>query len=180
MNYSNTLSKGLIAGLVILGLSTSASAFSIGSDKFKEEVTKEQSAVKLTREVQQGGYGIVTTAELKGMIDAGKDILIIDTMPYKDSYLKNHIPGAKQFLFPIPDMKEWDSKETDGKSQEDYEKLLGPDKNKTIVIYCGFVKCTRSHNGAVWAKKLGYANVYRYPGGIFAWKGAGNPIESAK
>ncbi|MGD9948419.1 MAG: rhodanese-like domain-containing protein [Desulfobulbus sp.] len=180
MGYSNTFSKGLITGLIVLGLSTSALAFSFGNDKFKEEVTKEQVAVKLTREVQQGGYGIVTTAELKGMIDSGKDLLIIDTMPYKDSYLKNHIPGAKQFLFPIPEMKEWDSKETDGKSQEDYEKLLGPDKNKTIVIYCGFVKCTRSHNSALWAKKLGYTNVYRYPGGIFAWKGSGNPIESAK
>jgi thiosulfate/3-mercaptopyruvate sulfurtransferase len=49
-------------------------------------------------------------------------------------------------------------------------------KDKTIVIYCGFVKCTRSHNGAAWAVKLGYTNVYRYPGGIFAWKGADYPI----
>jgi hypothetical protein len=24
-----------------------------------------------------------------------------------------------------------------------------------VVIYCGFVKCTRSHNGAAWAVKLG-------------------------
>jgi len=29
----------------------------------------------------------------------------------------------------------------------------------------------------LWAKKLGYENVYRYPGGIFAWKGA--ELESA-
>ena len=180
MRYTQALAKGLITGLVIFGLGSSALAFSFGTDKFKEEVAKEESAVKLTREVQQGGYDIVTTAELKAMIDAGKDLLIIDTMPYKDSYLKNHIPGAKQFLFPIPDRKEWNTKETDGKSQEDYAQLLGPDKNKTIVIYCGFVKCTRSHNGAVWAKKLGYTNVYRYPGGIFAWKGAGNQAETAK
>jgi len=180
MGYFHAITKRMIAGLIVLGLSSTASAFSFGTDKFKEEVTKEESAVKLTREVQRGGYGIVTTAELKAMIDSGKDMLIIDTMPYKDSYLKNHIPGAKQFLFPIPDMTSWDSKETDGKSQEDYAQLLGPDKNKTIVVYCGFVKCTRSHNGAVWAKKMGYTNVYRYPGGIFAWKGAGNPVESAK
>jgi len=44
------------------------------------------------------------------------------------------------------------------------------------VIYCGFVKCTRRHNGVAWAKKLGYKNVYRYPGGIFAWKGAEYPV----
>jgi len=99
-------------------------------------------------------------------------VLIVDTMPYEDSYKKNHIPGAKQFLFPIPDMKEWDAKQTDGKSIDDFKALLGPDLSRTIVIYCGFVKCTRSHNGAVWARKLGYTNVFRHPGGIFAWKGA--------
>ena len=44
--------------------------------------------------------------------------------------------GAKQFLFPIPEMSAWDTKETDGKTQVDYKALLGPDQNKTIVIYC--------------------------------------------
>jgi len=48
------------------------------------------------------------------------------------------------------------------------------------VIYCGFVKCTRSHNGAVWARKLGYKNVLRYPGGIFAWKGAKYPVQGVE
>lgn len=177
MNMKGLL-HAVLTGLFVLCLSTSASAF--GTDKFKEEVEKEQGAVKLLREVQQGGYGIVTTEELKGMIDAGKDVLIVDTMPYEDSYKKNHIPGAKQFLFPIPDMKEWDAKETDGKSVEDFKALLGPDLNRMIVIYCGFVKCTRSHNGAMWARKLGYTNVSRHPGGIFAWKGAGYPVDSVK
>jgi rhodanese-related sulfurtransferase len=77
-------------------------------------------------------------------------------------------------------MKEWDAKETGGKTQADFETLLGPDKDKPIIVYCGFVKCTRSHNGAVWAKKLGYKNVYRFPGGIFGWKGAGFPAEEVK
>ena len=176
----NGIFHGAIAGLFILGLSASAFAFGFGTDKFKEESTKEQEAVKLTREVQQGGYGIVTAEELTKMIAAGKEMLIIDTMPYEDSYKKNHIPGAKQFLFPIPEMKEWDTKETGGKSAEEFKTLLGPDKNRAIVFYCGFVKCTRSHNGAVWAKKLGYTNVFRQPGGIFAWKGAGYTVESVK
>jgi len=143
----------------------------LGNDKFEQEVEIETGAIKLTREVLSGGYGIVSTEELKQMIDKGEDILIIDTMPYEDSYKKNHIPGAKQFLFPIPLMKEWDSKETGGKTQEEFISLLGPDKGKKIVFYCGFVKCTRSHNAALWAVKLGYTNVYRQPGGIFAWKG---------
>jgi rhodanese-related sulfurtransferase len=32
----------------------------------------------------------------------------------------------------------------------------------------------------MWAKKMGYTDVYRYPGGIFAWKGAGFESESVK
>ncbi|MEE4254916.1 MAG: rhodanese-like domain-containing protein [Desulfuromusa sp.] len=161
----------------LLFISTPAFSF---DNKFEKEVKLEKVAVKLVREIQRGGYDVVTTDELKKWQDDGKEMVIVDTMPFEDSYKKAHVPGAEQFLFPIPDMVSWDEKETAGKSQADFEKLLGPDKNKTIVIYCGFVKCTRSHNGAVWAKKLGYKNVYRYPGGIFAWKGADYKIGKIK
>lgn len=146
----------------------------------KKELETEAGAVKLLREVERGGYKIVTTEELKGWIDQKKDMIIVDTMPYTASYKKNHVPGAVQFLFPIPDMTTWNTEATDGKTKQDYAKLLGSDKNKTIVIYCGFVKCTRSHNGAVWAVKLGYKDVYRHPGGIKAWKEAQYPVEKAK
>lgn len=158
--------------LVFVVLCFSNNAFAFGQSKFEKEVETETTAIKLLREVQRGGYDVISTEELHKAIEAGGDMLIIDTMPYEDSYKKNHIPGAKQFLFPIPDMLEWNAEETAGKSMADYESLLGPDKNKKIVVYCGFVKCTRSHNGAMWATKLGYTNVFRYPGGIFAWKGA--------
>ena len=149
-------------------------------NKFEKEVEKEAGAVKLTREVIAGGYQTVTTDELKGWIDNGKELILVDTMPYEASYKKGHIPGASQFLFPIPTMSTWNTKETGGKTEKDFETLLGPDKDKLVVIYCGFVKCTRSHNGAAWAKKLGYKNVYRHPGGIFAWKGAKYPVAKVK
>jgi len=123
---------------------------------------------------------VVSTEELKLWIDSGKDMVIVDTMPFEASYKKNHLPGAVQFLFPIPEMKQWNTNETAGRTQDDFISLLGSDKNKLIVVYCGFVKCTRSHNGALWAIKLGYKNVYRYPGGIFAWKGAKYPVEKVK
>ena len=151
-----------------------------GVNQFEAEVEKEAGAVKLVREVKRGDYDVVTTGELKKWMDAGKDMVVVDTMPFEDSYKKAHVTGAKQFLFPIPDMLEWDTKETGGKTREDFLALLGPDKNRTVVIYCGFVKCTRSHNGAAWARRLGYTNVYRYPGGIFAWKGAGYPVDKIK
>jgi rhodanese-related sulfurtransferase len=165
----------LLTVLFSLVLATTSPAF-LGKNKFEQEVETEKSAVKLLREVERGGYQIVTTAELKQWQDQGKEMLIVDTMPYEASYKKAHVPGAEQFLFPIPEMEKWDSTETNGKTPEDYAQLLGADKNRTIVVYCGFVKCTRSHNGALWAKKLGYTDVYRYPGGIFAWKGADYPV----
>jgi thiosulfate/3-mercaptopyruvate sulfurtransferase len=147
----------------------------------KKELETEKISVNLLREVERGGYQIVTTDELKAWIDGKKDMIIVDTMPYDASYQKNHVPGAVQFLFPkAGDMTEWNASETAGKSQDDYVKLLGPDKNKTIVVYCGFVKCDRSHNGAMWAVKLGYKNVYRYPGGIKGWKEAKYPVEEVK
>ncbi len=143
----------------------------------KKEIELEAKAVKLAREVVKGGYSLVTTQELKEWADKSKDMLIVDTMPYEASYQKNHIPGAVQILFPIPDMEKWETSLTEGKTRDDYIKLLGPDKNRVIVIYCGFVKCTRSHNGAAWAVKLGYKNVFRYPGGIKAWKQGGYKVE---
>lgn len=42
-------------------------------------------------------------------------------------------------------------------------------KDKKIVVYCGFVKCKRSHEAAAYLVENGYTKVYRYPGGISAW-----------
>jgi rhodanese-related sulfurtransferase len=160
-------------------LLTASPAFAgLFGDKFEDEAVKEEGAVKLVREVQQGGYDVINSEDLKAWIDSGKKVVIVDTMPYEASYKKNHIPGAVAFEFPIPLMETWDTTKTAGKTEADYEALLGPDKNVPIVVYCGFVKCTRSHNGAIWAKKLGYTNVIRQPGGIFAWKGKGYPVET--
>jgi thiosulfate/3-mercaptopyruvate sulfurtransferase len=152
----------------------------VADAKFEVETTREAEAVKLTRDTQAGGYQLLTAAELKAMIDEGKPLLLVDTMPYDASYRKEHLPGAKQFLFPVPRMSSWETQETDGKSEADFTALLGADKARPLVFYCGFVKCTRSDNGAAWARKLGYTQVYRFPGGLFAWKGAGFPLEAVQ
>jgi len=168
----------MVCVVFVAGLATPAGAFL--KNKFEKEVEKEQAAVKLVREVQRGGYDLITTQDLKRWIDDGKQMVLVDTMPYEKSYKKAHVPTAEQFLFPIPDMNTWNSRETAGKSKTDFKRLLGANKEIPVVVYCGFVKCTRSHNGAAWAVKLGYKNVYRYPGGIFAWKGAGYKAEAVE
>ena len=137
-----------------------------------KELETEKTAVNLVQEVARGGYQVIPAATLKEWLDEKKPMLIIDTMPLEDSYKKQHLSGAVQFEFPIPEVKEMDEA-----AKAKFEQVLGPDKDRTLVFYCGFTKCTRSHNGAMWAVKLGYKNVYRYPGGIKAWMEAAYPVE---
>ncbi len=170
MKFTRRMLSVFVAALLVCGLAGGAMA-AWGT----KELDTEKIAVTFLSEVQRGGYKIVATQELKSWIDQKKAMLIVDTMPFEDSYKKQHVPGAVQMLFPIPEMKT-----IDDKTKAELEKLLGPDKDRLIVFYCGFVKCTRSHNGAMWAVKLGYKNVYRYPGGIKAWDEAEFPIEKVK
>ena len=136
-------------------------------------VQAEFLAMKAASEKERGGYKLISLQDLKAKLDAKEDLLVVDTMPYEASYKKQHIPTAVQFELPIPEMKTID----DG-TEKQYRAFLGPDKDKMIVVYCGFVKCGRSHNGALWAVKLGYTNVYRCLGGIRGWKEAGYPVEA--
>ncbi|TNH93645.1 rhodanese-like domain-containing protein [Aeromonas sobria] len=169
-------SRTLLASLI-------AASFALtgcGDNQFEQEVKLEQSAVQLAQEAQQGGYQLLTVAELKTRMDKGEELVIIDTMPYEESYKKEHIPGAKNFVF-VKEAKSGDnwSEIVEGSgTPEQFQALLGEDKARPVVIYCGFVKCGRSHNAAAWAVTQGYQQVYRVPGGIFAWKGAGYPVSA--
>ena len=136
------------------------------------ELDTEKVVVAFWQEAVQGGYKVVSTKELKSWIDEKKGVLIVDAMPFEDSYRKQHIPGAVNFPMPFSEMTRMDD---DAKAA--FGKLLGPDKDRPIVFYCGFTKCARSHNGAMWAVRMGYKNVYRQPGGIRAWSEAGYPME---
>ena len=165
MNNKHRFLAGGLAVILALAL------MGCGQSWSSKEVDAETSGVKLSREVSRGGYQLITTSELKAWIDQKKPMMIIDTMPLEDSYKKQHIPGAAPYEFPIPEVNEMDEA-----ARAKFEKFLGADKDKTLVFYCGFVKCTRSHNGAMWAVKLGYKNVYRCPGGIKAWMEADYPV----
>jgi rhodanese-related sulfurtransferase len=148
-----------------------------GSNQFDQEVVIEESAVKFARETVDGDYEVLSTSEVNELLDGDEDILLVDAMPPAASYNQAHIPGAVNFEFPKEVMATWDETTMGDRTKEDYQKLLGEDLDRPIVVYCGFVKCTRSHNGAVFAKELGYTNVRRYAGGIYAWRGAGHPLE---
>lgn len=167
----DVLRVGLALATVI---TIAAPQTTLAFDSCNKELSNENISVKVARETIKGGYTLILTDELKGWIDQKKPLLIVDTMPKQDSYDQEHLPGAVQFEFPIEEMQNMSAQQ-----QAAYSQLLGNDKGRMIVVYCGFPKCGRSHNGAVWAKKLGYTDVIRYVGGIKAWKEVGYPVDKA-
>ena len=118
-------------GIAVLALLGSG----CGQNRFQQEVETEKVAVKLARHMAEGKYEVISTAELKGLLEKKPEMVLVDAMPYEASYQKQHISGAVQFLFPKATMEAWDSVETAGKSEEDYVSLLGEDKEKLVVVY---------------------------------------------
>ncbi|MDD2761976.1 MAG: rhodanese-like domain-containing protein [Methylomonas sp.] len=144
-----------------------------------KETDLEAAALKVAKETQQAGYKLLSVAELKQMIDGKEDLVLIDAHPLEE-YNLAYIASARHFGFQSNHSGHWeqDVAMPNKLTQEDYRKILGADTDKKIVIYCGMTQCGRSHNAASWAKKLGYTNVYRMPGGIAAWKNAGYAYKS--
>lgn len=94
-------------------------------------------------------------------------MVVIDTMP-ASSFTGGHIKGAVNAELP-----KTQAEGTTAEQKAAFLKLLPADKTTPIVVYCGFTACGRSDVGAAMAVQEGYTNVYRYPGGIVAWKDAG-------
>ncbi len=164
--------KKILLVLALIVITTGCS--SVGTAKNGNEYQIEKSAIRLVNSVYEGKYDILSTDQVKLWITNHENILLLDTMP-EGNFKKEHIMGAINF-----EMSPNEAKELSPIRKEKLEAILGPDKNRPIIIYCGYTSCERSHAGAVQAVKLGYKNVYRYVGGIVAWKDAKNPIESSK
>ena len=82
-------------------------------------------------------------------------MVVIDSRPKRKKYDKGHVATAVS----IPDSQ--------------FNKLtdqLPQDKNKTLVFYCGGLKCPLSHKSAKKAIDLGYTNVKVFSAGYPAWK----------
>jgi thiosulfate/3-mercaptopyruvate sulfurtransferase len=135
-----------------------------------KEISIESAAVKLASDAKTGGFKLVTTSELKKKLDDGKKITIISTLPVEEDKNFGTIPGA--LSAPLPKTE----KELTPADKANLLKVAGSDKEKEIVVYCGFVACRRSTIGANILAEAGYKNVSKYPGGITAWVEAGYPI----
>lgn len=134
------------------------------------EVPIEKAAIKFAADVKDGGYKAVDTDELKKWLDEGKQVTVISTLPAGDDKSLGTLPGAVNGAMPKTE------KELTPAEKDNLLKSAGADKGRIIVVYCGFLACRRSHIGAKILVENGFQNVYRYPGGIIAWKEAGYPV----
>lgn len=101
-----------------------------------------------------GNYPAVSVEWVKAQLDKGADIVVIDARPKKPKYVKGHIPGA----ISIPNTQ-----------FDKYKDLLPAEKDKTLVFYCGGLKCALSHKSAKKALAMGYTRVKVFATGYPAW-----------
>jgi Rhodanese-related sulfurtransferase len=162
--------KKCLGIIAILSVFIVAACAGVGTSPKGLEAPIEKASISMVTDVKAGGYKLVDAEELNKWLIEKKDLLLIDTNP-QQVYDKAHIKGAVSRTIP---RIETELKPAD---KENILKVAGPDKEKTIVVYCGFTACQRSHWGAKFLIEGGFTNVYRFPGGIIGWKEYGFPVE---
>jgi len=107
-----------------------------------------------------GDFKIVSSEELKAMIDQKKEFVLVDART-KEEYQEAHIIGA----ISVPE-KEFSAQDS----------LLPADENALMVFYCNGVKCGKSKKLAKKAAAAGYTNIILYADGFPVWEEKGFPI----
>jgi rhodanese-related sulfurtransferase len=110
-----------ITFFLVLGFLTSA-----GADNLEQPAWLQQAR----DEARQEGYELITALELKALYESGKDFTIVDVRPEYE-YRDGHLPQAKSLEFDLGDKLDLTPEK-----QVALINLLGPDKQRMIVIYC--------------------------------------------
>lgn len=161
----NVLKLSAVISLLSLALAGCASTH--GTSPKGLEIPIEKAALKFAADVKEGGYKIVTTDELKKWLDEKKSMTILSSLPADEDKAFGTLPGTLNAAMPKTE------RDLTPGDKEQLLKVAGEDKERTLVVYCGFVACRRSHIGAKLLVDNGFKNVYRYPAGITGWGEAG-------
>lgn len=105
---------------------------------------------------KHGGLVAVSLAHIRKLMADKADFVLIDARPER-TFAKGTIPGA----INISDSK--------------FDKMTGQlpaDKAKTLIFFCGGLKCDLSSKSATKARALGYTHVFVFPEGYPAWQAA--------
>jgi PQQ-dependent catabolism-associated CXXCW motif protein len=118
------------------------------------------------------GARVIRTMELKGLLAANKNVVVIDVL---DSKERRSIPGA-HWMHGGGDGQLYGAERA--RFSAALEKLTGGDKSRPLVFLCFNSECWLSYNAALHALDAGYKDVIWYRGGTEAWRGAGQKTES--
>jgi PQQ-dependent catabolism-associated CXXCW motif protein len=113
------------------------------------------------------GGRVIKTLELKALLDANKDVVVIDV---QGGTTRRTIPGA--YWLPGAGSGQFFRAEK-FRFIEALEKLTAGDKTRPIVFLCVHSECWTSYNASLRAIEAGYKDVLWYRGGTDAWRGAG-------
>lgn len=134
------------------------------------EIPIEKAAIKFAADTKPGAYKVVTTEDLRKWMDEKKPMVVVSALPAEEDAKFGKLPGAVNGMIPKTE------KELTPADRERIVAAAGADKGKTVVVYCGFVACRRSHIGATILAESGYTDVYRFPAGITGWAELGLPL----
>jgi rhodanese-related sulfurtransferase len=104
----------------------------------------------------------IDRTQLAALIEHNR-VIVVETLP-EHVFDQGHLPGAVNIR--------------PRKTDELAPQLL-PDREASIVVYCGSETCDASLRVAKRLQELGYQDVHRYTGGKQDWIAAGLPIEGA-
>jgi thiosulfate/3-mercaptopyruvate sulfurtransferase len=162
--------KKHFVAIAVVSIFSLAACAGIGTSPKGLEAPIEKASMKLVTDLKDGGYTLIGTEALNKLLAENKSLMLIDTMP-KEAFDKVRIKGAVNS--PVAKTE----KEFTPAEKDNILKIAGSDKSKTIVVYCGYTSCRRSHLGAKALVENGFSSIYRYPGGIVGWQEAGLPTE---
>lgn len=160
--------------IAIISLALAGCKPSLGTSPEGLERPIEKAVLQFLVDIQDSGYKLITTDELKQWFDEGRKITIVSAIPEERNRRFGMMPNALRA--PMP----WTEKELTQGDRDNLLKIVGPDREQTIVVYCGFIKCRRSHIASKILADHGYRNVYRYPWGITTWREMAYPRVSVK
>lgn len=110
-------------------------------------------------------YGEINTEVLSKLVQSANPlIMIVDARNIKTDNGKR-IPSAKTIPFDA--------------TIENITANL-PDKQAMVIIYCSNAKCPASCLLADRLVRMGYKNVWKYPGGLEEWEASGQKVENGK
>jgi rhodanese-related sulfurtransferase len=101
----------------------------------------------------------VSISDVKKMIDAKEQVILLDVRDKNEIIDEGIIPGATNLSRGMLEFK---------------AAMMIPDKNARIIVYCGLD--LRSPLATKTLNDLGYKNAVNMVGGLKAWKEAGYPL----